>query len=150
MSYSGLVPKKIKPVTFNQHLGSVVNGVLTNKGWTQDDLIAGTQLNKTTVGRRIRGSHPMLVSELVIISSYLGVPAGKIVSEALEQFGGIDKLLSEAAAKNEVEEKAAPDNVTPMGKHPRDQTDEELHDGRMPHAADPLDRDATKPDDEDT
>lgn len=91
-----MVPKKIKPVTFAQHLGAAINAVMTVQGRTQEEMVEATGITAQTFGRRIRGEAPLLVSELVKIGEVLGVRPSEILDRAIANYGGIERLMSEA------------------------------------------------------
>lgn len=114
------MPKKIKPQTFNQHLGAVVNSVMTSRGISQEELADALGMSLTTVGRRIRGQNPILVSELARFAEFLAADAGVMLETAVQQYGGISKLMEEGREMSVVRE----DNVLTF--NPREATAEEL------------------------
>jgi transcriptional regulator with XRE-family HTH domain len=86
--------KRSAPVTFSQHLGAEIEARFGKKSMGQEEIALCAGWSTSTVGRKIRGESPLLVSELLALAEYLNVPSSEIVDQALKDFGGIDKLLS--------------------------------------------------------
>jgi len=90
------VPKKRKqPETFDEWVGAIIDSKLTVHSWTQSQLADSIGLSLTLVGRSIRGSRALSVLEFERIASVLGEDPGDLLSDVLQGFGGLDKLLSE-------------------------------------------------------
>lgn len=92
--------KRILPETFDQHLGSVIDGMAKAKGgrpWLAS--IAPWSLG--TVERRVTGRAEFTVKELELVAAALNTTRAEIVSQALRIFAngteeeGIAKLLAE-------------------------------------------------------
>lgn len=110
------MPKKRKaPETFDEWVGKVVENAMSSKGWRQEDLARESGLPQTNVGRSIRGTRPLSVREFEILAGTLGVAAAKLLNEALDEYGGMEKLLAYHAPVSEVE-RTVEDNVTYLGR----------------------------------
>jgi hypothetical protein len=106
-------PKRKPPVTFDEHLGAVIEGVAIPFGG-REFLTGLTDWSSKTVDRRIRGQAPFLVSELEVVAHATGTPAHELVGTALRNYGGIEKLLQESVS--DAERNVTPeDNVTYLG-----------------------------------
>lgn len=86
-----------KPVTFDQWVGQYIEGAMKRRGMRQEDLAAATGIAKTLIGRIIRGTRPVTVLEFEVIAGVVNYPAGQLLADALEEYGGMDKLLAEHA-----------------------------------------------------
>lgn len=111
-----MMPKKRKaPETFNEWVGKVIENAMNSKGWRQEDLAREAGLPPTNVGRSIRGTRPLSVREFEILAGTLGVAADKLLNNALDEYGGMEKLLADHAAVSEGE-RTVDDNVTYLGR----------------------------------
>lgn len=97
---------KKAPNSFDAQLGRAVDNALSARGASRDDLWKYMGWNLTSLSRKLRGETPFLISELRIICTYLGslrpdvpVTETQIVNDALDLYGGFDKLLSDAKAE---------------------------------------------------
>lgn len=88
------------PKTFDQHLGSVIDGALKPFGG-RPAVGEWLQLSDRSVERRMRGEVPIFVSELRVIAEHIKWPMDQIVQRALDSYGGIDKLLADSAPMSE-------------------------------------------------
>lgn len=95
----GDVPKKKSPQTYDEHLGRVIGALAEEQGKTQAQVAAAAGMNLTTYGRRERGETAFTAAEVERIAHYLGESPGYILQRALTNFGGIEKMLSEATSK---------------------------------------------------
>jgi len=135
------MPIRKLPTTFDQHLGSVIDGLAKSRGgrtW----LATLTTWSEGTVERRMTGRTEITVKELEIVASALSTTAASIVSQALRNYAngseqdGIDKLLREAAP-------AVSEPPTSLAEHrfktksPAHMTDDELEGERSAANTDP-------------
>ena len=89
------MPKKRKVAeTYDEHLGDAVESFMHRARLTQTQLATAAGMPMTNLGRAIRGTRPLLVGELTRVAGVLNVPSQDILDDALERFGGIEKLLS--------------------------------------------------------
>lgn len=118
------------PVTFDQHLGSVIDGLAKARGgrpW----LATLTDWSEGTVERRVTGRTEFTVKELEIVAAALGSSPATIVSHALRNYAnsteqdGINKLLREEGPVSEAP--ISLDAQRTRKKKPSDMTEEELH-----------------------
>ncbi|MCC2033107.1 helix-turn-helix domain-containing protein [Microbacterium allomyrinae] len=109
------MPKKRKaPETFDEHVGAAVDAQREKRRMTQDELAVKTGVRLTSLGRRLAGKIPFTVGEIEIIASVLTVKAHTIVEAALEDYGGIEKLLATAVSED-ASNVTPDDNVTYLG-----------------------------------
>lgn len=122
------MPIRKLPVTFDQHLGSVIDGLAKPRGGRQW-LATLTDWSEGTVERRVTGRTEFTVKELEIVAAALGSSPATIVSHALRNYAnsteqdGITKLLREEGPVSET-----PISLTARRnrKKPSDMTEEEL------------------------
>ncbi|WP_341945690.1 hypothetical protein [Microbacterium sp. LWH11-1.2] len=116
------------PETFDQHLGSVIDGLAKARGgrpW----LASLTDWSEGTVERRVTGRTEFTVKELEIVAAALGSSPATIVSHALRNYAnsteqdGVAKLLREEGPMS-----AAPVSLTEhrTRKKPSEMTEDEL------------------------
>ncbi|WP_136053472.1 hypothetical protein [Microbacterium sp. K5D] len=100
------MPIRKLPVTFDQHLGSVIDGLARARGgraW----LATLTDWSEGTVERRMTGRTELTVKELEIVAAALSTTPATIVSQALRNYAGgseqdgIDKLLADEGPVSE-------------------------------------------------
>lgn len=100
------MPIRKLPKTFDQHLGSVIDGMAKAKGgrpW----LATIAPWSPGTVERRMTGRAEFTVKELEIVANALNTTPALIVSQALRNYAdgseqdGIDKLLREEGPVSE-------------------------------------------------
>lgn len=109
------LPKKISP--FDVALGAVVRSKRTKKGLSQQAVAEMAGIAMSNYRRREDGRNEITVSELYRIAPAVGVSALKLVEEALEDYGGMEKLLAEHAAVSDgADNVTAADNVTYLGR----------------------------------
>ena len=82
------------PKTYDEHLGAVLAARAREVGKTQEDVAAAVGLSVRTYGRKIRGETPLTIEEITRIAHYLDESPGALLQRALNNFGGIKKLLS--------------------------------------------------------
>jgi hypothetical protein len=97
------MPKALKPVTYNQHVAKVIDGLMGERGVGREELAQTTAISFPTLDRNMRGDTQAgwTVSQVVRIAAALGSDVGYIAQRALDNFGGIDKLLSEVRSKKD-------------------------------------------------
>lgn len=88
------------PRTFDQHLGRVIDGALDSYGG-RPAVGEWLRLSERSVERRMRGEVPIFVSELRVIAEHINWPMDQIVQRAIDNYGGIGKLLAESAPVSE-------------------------------------------------
>ncbi|HEU5223476.1 MAG TPA: helix-turn-helix transcriptional regulator [Candidatus Lumbricidophila sp.] len=90
------MPKKSKnaPETFDEHLGAAVDAARVRRRVQQEDLAHNTGIPLTTLRRRLAGTTSFTVAEIERVGATLKVSAGDLVQSALDDFGGIDKLVA--------------------------------------------------------
>lgn len=91
-------PRKKKKTlsTFDEFMGRVVESKRVKAELTVEELAAAADIGYTTLRRRLDGA-AFTVLELERVALAVGVPAHRLVEEALGDFGGMERLLSEAA-----------------------------------------------------
>lgn len=96
------MPIRKLPTTFDQHLGSVIDGLAKAKGGRAWLATLGTW-SEGTVERRVTGRTEFTVKELELVAHALSTTPDAIVSQALRNYAngseeeGIAKLLHELA-----------------------------------------------------
>lgn len=95
----GRPPKKLSD--FDKRLGTVVRSKRVKADLTRAQLAELTGIPEANLKRRETGANEITVSEIKRIAEALGVPAHKLVDEALEDFGGMDKLIAEHVGMSE-------------------------------------------------
>lgn len=93
--------KKMVPTTFDEHLAVVVDSKRTKKQMSVEEFADAIGITYPTLRRRFAGA-PFTVTELYRVADVVGVPAHLLVQEALDDFGGMEKLLAEAVPTSEV------------------------------------------------
>lgn len=100
------MPIRKLPKTFDEHLGSVVDGMAKAKGgraW----LATIARWSPGTVERRVTGRAEFTVKEMELVAEALKTTTATIVSQALRNYadgteqGGIEKLLREEGPVSE-------------------------------------------------
>lgn len=123
------MPIRKLPVTFDQHLGSVIDGLAKARGG-REWLATLTRWSEGTVERRVTGRAEFSVKELEIVAAALGSSPVSIVGQALRNYAngseqdGIAKLLREEGPLSE-----APVSLDARRGRtkPSEMTEEELH-----------------------
>lgn len=112
------MPKKRKqPETFDEFIGAVIDSKRALGGISQEDLATAAHIPLTNLGRSIRGTRPLSISEFERIADRIGQDAGAMAAEALRLYGGIEKLLAETAPVSEDSHTVGDDdNVTYLGR----------------------------------
>ena len=117
------------PETFDQHLGSVIDGLAKARGgraW----LATLTDWSEGTVERRVTGRTAFTVKELSIIAKALHTDRETIVGQALRNYAGgtdqdgIEKLMREEV---DVSDRPASLEAHRRKKKPSEMSEEELH-----------------------
>lgn len=88
------------PKTFDQHLGRVIDGALDSYGG-RPAVGEWLRLSERSVERRMRGEVPIFVSELRVIAEHINWPMEQIVQRAIDNYGGLEKLLADSAPVSE-------------------------------------------------
>jgi len=120
----------------NAFVGDVLKGEYKKRGQRLEDLAPIAGIPYGTLRRKIAGGAPILASELIALSAAIGVAPAKVVEEALELYGGIDKLMSEVPPTQE------PSNVITFE---RPDTTAEFEAYQGPQAAHPFEEEADEP-----
>lgn len=100
------MPIRKLPVSFDQHLGSVIDGLARARGG-RSWLASLTDWSEGTVERRMTGRTEITVKELEIVAAALSTTPAAIVSQALRNYAGgteddgINKLLTEEGPVSE-------------------------------------------------
>lgn len=95
----GRQPKQISE--FDARLGAVVRSKRIKRDLSQADVAAATGIPLSNYQRRESGANEITVSELNRISEVVGVPAHALAQEALDDFGGMQKLIGEHVGMSE-------------------------------------------------
>lgn len=82
---------------FDVCLGRVVKSRRVKADETRASLAAKTGIPEANLKRREAGVNAITTSELERIGHVVGVTPAKLVEEALDDYGGLDKLLAEHA-----------------------------------------------------
>ena len=83
--------------SFDVCLGRVVKSKRVKAGLTRARMAEITGIAEANLKRREEGKNEITSSELYRIAAAVGVPAVSLVEEALDDYGGMDKLLDEHA-----------------------------------------------------
>lgn len=124
----GRQPKKTSE--FDARLGAVVRSKRIKRDLSQADAAAGAGIPLSNYQRREAGTNEITVSELNRIAEVVGVPAHALVQEALDDFGGMQKLIDEHVGMSE-----APVSLDAHRRNrtPAEMTEEEME--GVPNAA---------------
>lgn len=107
-------PKKISD--FDVKLGAVVRSKRQKLKLSQASVAETVGIPMSNYQRREDGTVEITVSELERIAPVVRVSAAKLVEEALDDYGGLNKLLAEYAPTSDGEGNVtAADNVTYLG-----------------------------------
>ncbi|WP_336629953.1 MULTISPECIES: helix-turn-helix domain-containing protein [unclassified Microbacterium] len=94
------MPRPTKKISsFDVCLGAVVRSKRAKLGMTQEALSSSTGIPMSNLKRREDGRNEITVSELYRIAAAVKVPAVSLVEEALDDYGGMDKLIDEHVSK---------------------------------------------------
>ena len=96
----GRQPKKMSD--FDVRLGTVVKSKRIKCDLSQAEAAAAAGIPLSNYQRREAGTNEITVSELNRIAAVVGVPAHKLAQEALDDFGGMEKLIGEHVGMSEV------------------------------------------------
>jgi len=102
------------PRTFDEHLANVIESKRAKRNMTVEELADAVGIKYQTLRRRLSGS-PLMVTELERLAVVVDVPAAELVDEALNDYGGIEKLIAEHMSEGEGNV-TAHDNVSYMGR----------------------------------
>lgn len=86
---------------FDAALGRVVASKRIRAGLSQADLAERSGLPLTNLSRVENGNRSLTVAELETIADVVRAAAGVMAEEAVDLYGGVDKLMSEARGKND-------------------------------------------------
>lgn len=89
-------PTKRTASEYTQAVADALTGRYKAKRWNLEKLSEKTGIKYFTLRRMMAGEAEINVRELRIICGVLGVSAEAVLDEALNEYGGIDKLVSEA------------------------------------------------------
>ena len=106
--------KKRNPQTFDEHLAAVVDARITKRGRRYEDVSAYAAIPVSNFSRRMRGMVPFTAGEIARIGAYLEFDPAEMLEEALRDFGGMSKLLSEVRHNNEPSESLPIDDADPF------------------------------------
>jgi len=84
---------------FDAALGRVVASKRTLREMSREQLAKATGMPLTNLQRAEAGRRSLSVAELEAIADAVRIPAGVMASEAVDLYGGIEKLMSEAKSK---------------------------------------------------
>lgn len=117
-SYTGSVARKPKKISaFDVALGGVVRSKRVKKNLTQAELAKLIGLPLSNYQRREDGTVEITTSELHRIAEIVGVSAADLAGEALEDYGGMQKLLEEHASTSDAADTLHDEgNVTYLGR----------------------------------
>lgn len=102
---------------FDVRLGKVVRSKRTKVGLTRAQLAELAGIPEANLKRREAGVNEITASELYRIAEVVGVSAAELAQEALDDYGGMQRLLDEHAPTSE-DTDTLPDegNVTYLGR----------------------------------
>lgn len=86
---------------FDAALGRIVASKRIRAGLSQSELATRTGMPLSNLGRVEKGTRSLTVAELETIAEIVKVPAGEMAEEAVDLYGGVDKLMSEAQGTND-------------------------------------------------
>ena len=90
------VNKTKKLREFDRALGRVIASKRVLKNVSQATLSERSGVALSLIGRIEAGTRSVSVAELEAFAEVLRVPAGEMAADALEEYGGLEKLMSEA------------------------------------------------------
>lgn len=111
----GMVRKTKQISDFDKALGSVVRSKRQKLRLSQAAVAEAIGVPMSNYQRREDGRNEISVSELERIATVVKVSRADLVEEALNDYGGIEKLLAEHAKSDTPANVTAEDNVTYMG-----------------------------------
>ena len=125
------MPAPKKPVTFDEHLGSLVGNLARGHGG-REMLTGLLPWSRGTVNRRLIGETPFTVTEIEVVAKALNTTSLKLTEQALANYAGgtaeegLEKLVAEYA-KDETAPMSAPViSLDARRKTPATMTDDEL------------------------
>ena len=90
----------------NTLVGATLKGEYKKRGMRLEDIAQTVGIPYATLRKKIAGQSPIFTSELVILCQAIGVSSERVLADAVELFGGMDRLLSAACSiKSESEKK---------------------------------------------
>lgn len=98
----GMARPKKKISEFDVRLGKVVKSKRVKASHTRESFAQVTGIAEANLKRREEGQNEITVSELQRIARAVNVSPQALVEEALDDYGGIEKLRAEHAPTSEV------------------------------------------------
>lgn len=86
---------------FSYAVARVIRGEYTKRNMQQSDLAVASGEPRSTVQRVLAGKAPMTIERFELYCTAIGIDPTSVLDEALEIYGGLDRLLAEVAARNE-------------------------------------------------
>ncbi len=107
--------KKTQLTTFDEFMGRVIESKRVKADLTVEELAAASGIGYTTLRRRLDGAG-FTVLELERVAHAVRTPAHLLVQEALNDFGGMEKLLNDGSVSDDAATVAPADNVHYIGR----------------------------------
>lgn len=109
----------------------MLKGEYKKRSLRLEDIAAVARIPYGTLRKKIAGQSPIFAGELIRVAAAIGVPAGKVMDEAVEMYGGLERLMSEAAAitessDDETEYTRGDLGLAAQTRHPESDTDEDF------------------------
>jgi len=87
------------PVTdLNTLLGATLKGEYKKRGMRLEDIAKSVGIPYATLRKKIAGQSPIYATELILVCQVIGVTRERVVTDAIDMHGGVDKLVTEATS----------------------------------------------------
>jgi len=94
------------PVTdLNTLVGATLKGEYKKRGMRLEDIAKKAGIPYPTLRKKIAGQSPIFATELILICQVVGVTPERVLGDAMELYGGVDKLVSEVTSTTETSDK---------------------------------------------
>jgi len=94
------------PVTdLNALVGATLKGEYKKRGMRLEDIAKSAGIPYPTLRKKIAGQSPIFATELILICQVIGVTPERVLGDAMDMYGGVDKLVSEVTSTTEAPDK---------------------------------------------
>ena len=89
----------------NTLVGATLKGEYKKRGMRLEDIAPKVGIPYPTLRKKIAGQSPIFATELILICQVIGVTPERVLADAMEMYGGVDKLVSEVTSTTKTSDK---------------------------------------------